>query len=104
MDALQASSSTVKSLSDIEDLIAGSVKVCLQWLRWLIDRGSGKKKKRGGARDVGVKWTNYLTKGRNDDEDELDSDLENEYGEEVALQKYGAAKVYERIMLQSKQK
>lgn len=80
------------------------MKVCLQWLRWLIDRGSGKKKKRGGARDVGVKWTNYLTKGRNDDEDELDSDLENEYGEEVALQKYGAAKVYERIMLQSKQK
>ena len=98
MDALQASSGTVKSLDDTEELIKSSVEVCLKWLRWLIERSNGKKKKRGGARDVGVKWASYLTKNRNDDDDDYDEDLENEYGEEIALQKYGAAKVYERIM------
>ena len=45
-----------------------------------------------------------MTKNKNDDEDEYDSDFENEYGEEEALQKYGAAKVYERILLQSQYK
>lgn len=93
MDALQGSSCTVKTLDDIEELIKSSVEVCLKWLRWLIERSNGKKKKRDG----GVKWANYLTKNRNDDDD-YDEDLENEYGEEIALQKYGAAKVYERIM------
>ena len=99
MDALQASSGTVKSLDDIETLIDSSVKVCLKWMRWLVDRTSGKRKKKGAGREP-VKWTNYLTKSRHDDEDEYDEELENEYGEEVALQKYGATKVYEKIILQ----
>lgn len=84
MDALQASSGTVKSLDDIEDLIASSVMVCNKWIGWLVERTTGKKKKKGGREG---KWTNYLTKSRHDDEDEYEDDeeLENEYGEEVAL-------------------
>ncbi len=101
MEQLQATSGTVKSLDDIEALIATSVKICLKWMRWLVDRTTGKRKKKGGGREP-VKWTNYLTKNRNDDEDEYDEELENEYGEEVALQKYGAAKVYEKIILQKR--
>ena len=101
MEQLQATSGTVKSLDDIEALLAESVKVCLHWMRWLVGRTTGKRKKRGGGGQP-VKWTNYLTKGRNDDEDEDDEQLESEYGEEVALEKYGAAKVYEKIILQKR--
>lgn len=61
-------------------------------------------KKRSQAKEGASKWTSYLTKNKVDDEDEGDSDLENEYGEEVALQKYGGAKVYERIMHQGQYK
>lgn len=102
MEQLQATSSTVKSLDDIEALLAESVKVCLKWMRWLVSRTTGKKKKRGGGGQP-VKWTNYLTKGRSE-EDDLDDDeqLESEYGEEVALEKYGAAKIYEKIILQKR--
>ena len=86
MDALQASSGTVQNFNDIEDLIAASKKICLQWLKWLIDRSAGKRRKKNGKTDSTVKsLTNYLTKNKYDDDDEYDEDLENEYGEEVAL-------------------
>ena len=46
MDALQVSSTTVKTLADIDELINSSKRNCLQWLRWLLNRGSGKKMKK----------------------------------------------------------
>jgi len=72
----------------------------LKWMRWLVDKTSGKRKKKGAGEKKN--WTTYLVKNRNEDEDEYDEELENEYGEEVALQKYGAAKVYEKIILQKR--
>lgn len=81
MEQLQGTSSSVKSLDDIEVLLDQSVKICLKWMRWLVDRTTGKRKRKGGREPA--KWTSYLTKGRQDDD--YDEDLENEYGEEVAL-------------------
>ena len=50
MEALQSSSSTVKSFEDMETLIQSSLKICIEWIGWLIDRGTGnKKRKQGGA-------------------------------------------------------
>ena len=82
MEQLQGTSASVKSLDDIEELLDQSVKICLKWMRWLVDRTTGKRKRKGGGREP-AKWTTYLTNRRHDDD--YDEDLENEYGEEVAL-------------------
>lgn len=48
MEALQASSSTVKSFEDMDDLIKSSEKLCLRWISWLIERGTSNGKRRQG--------------------------------------------------------
>ena len=86
----------------MEALIKSSLKICLHWISWLIERGTGNGKLRLGlgafdnrTEQSGGKWTALLYTN----EDEYDEELEEEYGEEIALQKYGAAKIYERLMI-----
>lgn len=69
-------------------------------MRWLVDRSAGKTSKKTN-KGTATRWTAFARKNADDDSDN-DDDLEAEYGEELALEKYGATKVYERILLQKR--